>query len=105
MRILLLLVCLLATCTALNIKKQGLTNSLSRVTRRPRDLMLMANKYCEDTTRTIRRSSSTVTVGKVKIGSEHPVVRQTMATTSTDDVEASVAQIERIAKEGARWRV
>ncbi len=62
----------------------------------------MANKYCEDTTRTMRRTSSTVTVGKVKIGSEHPVVRQTMATTSTHDVEASVAQIERIAKEGGQ---
>ena len=62
----------------------------------------MANKYCEDTTRTIRRKSSTVTVGKVKIGSDHPVVRQTMATTSTHDVEASVAQIERISKEGGQ---
>jgi 4-hydroxy-3-methylbut-2-en-1-yl diphosphate synthase IspG/GcpE len=35
----------------------------------------------------------TITVGKVLIGSDHPVAKQTMATTVTKDVEASVAQV------------
>lgn len=35
----------------------------------------------------------TITVGKVPIGSAHPVAKQTMATTVTKDVEASVAQV------------
>ena len=32
-------------------------------------------------------------VGKVPIGSEHPVAKQTMCTTVTRDVEASVNQV------------
>ena len=32
-------------------------------------------------------------VGKVPIGSEHPVAKQTMCTTNTRDVEASVEQV------------
>jgi hypothetical protein len=36
---------------------------------------------------------STVTVGKVLLGSAHPVAKQTMTTTNTRDVEASVAQV------------
>jgi len=60
-----------------------------------------ALKYCEDVTKAIRRPTRTIMVGKVPIGSEHPVAKQTMCTTSTRDVEASVAQILRIAEEGA----
>jgi 4-hydroxy-3-methylbut-2-en-1-yl diphosphate synthase IspG/GcpE len=44
---------------------------------------------------------STVTVGPIKIGSEFPVQKQTMCTTNTKDVEASVEQIVKIHKEGA----
>ena len=32
-------------------------------------------------------------MGKVPIGSEHPVAKQTMCTTVTRDVDASVAQV------------
>lgn len=39
--------------------------------------------------------------GKVKIGANNPIVVQSMTSTSTTDEEASVAQIERIAKAGA----
>jgi (E)-4-hydroxy-3-methylbut-2-enyl-diphosphate synthase len=41
-----------------------------------------------------------VTIGNVKIGSEHPIAIQTMTTTKTDDVEATVAQIKKCAEEG-----
>ena len=37
----------------------------------------------------------TITVGKVPIGSAHPVAKQTMTTTVTRDVEASVEQVGR----------
>ena len=57
--------------------------------------------YCEDVCRTIRRKTRTVWVGKVPIGSEHPIARQTMTTTDTKDVEASVAQIKKCADNGA----
>ena len=62
---------------------------------------LFAEKYCQDVTRATRRPTRTITVGKVPIGSEHPVAKQTMATTVTRDVEASVDQVIKIAKEGA----
>lgn len=62
----------------------------------------MANKYCEDTTRTARRPTSVVNVGDVQIGSDFPVVKQTMTTTSTRDVGASIDQVSRIAAEGGQ---
>ncbi|CAM9221239.1 unnamed protein product, partial [Ectocarpus sp. 6 AP-2014] len=49
-------------------------------------------KYCEDTSATKRRTSRTVWAGKVPIGSEHRIARQTMTTTNTNDVDATVAQ-------------
>ena len=57
--------------------------------------------YCVDTTRTVRRKTRTVWVGPVPIGSEHPIAKQTMTTTDTRDVEASVAQIKKCADAGA----
>ena len=57
-------------------------------------------KYCEDVSRAVRRPTRTVVVGPVKIGSDYPVQKQTMCTTNTKDVEASVEQIVKIAKEG-----
>lgn len=52
-------------------------------------------KYCEDTTATKKRATRTVWAGKVPIGSEHRIARQTMTTTNTNDVEATVAQARR----------
>lgn len=62
---------------------------------------LFAAKYCEDVHRARRRPTRTVQVGKVSIGSAHEIAKQTMTTTNTRDVEKSVEQIIKIAKEGA----
>ena len=63
--------------------------------------MSSVGKYCEDTTRPRRRPTRTCQIGKVPIGSQHPIAKQTMTTTVTKDVEGSVEQILKIAKEGA----
>ncbi len=48
-----------------------------------------------------RRETSTTHVGNVEIGSRYPIRVQTMNNTSTNDIEASVAQAMRIADAGA----
>ena len=48
-----------------------------------------------------RRHSETVKIGEILIGGSHPIAVQSMTNTATADVEASVAQIERIATAGA----
>lgn len=48
-----------------------------------------------------RRPTKSVPVGRVIIGGDAPVVIQSMTNTDTNDVEASVAQIERIYEAGA----
>lgn len=58
------------------------------------------NQYCEDLYTVQRRKTRTVTCGPVKFGSDHPIVRQTMATTFTADVDATVDQIMRCADKG-----
>jgi len=58
------------------------------------------DKYCEDLYTVCRRKTRTVECGPIKFGSEHPIVRQTMATTNTGDVEATVDQIMRCADKG-----
>lgn len=57
-------------------------------------------KYCEDLYTVNRRKTRTVTCGPIKFGSDHPIVRQTMATTDTANVEASIEQIIRCADKG-----
>mmetsp|Transcript_33440 Transcript_33440/g.60236 ORF Transcript_33440/g.60236 Transcript_33440/m.60236 type:complete len:749 (-) Transcript_33440:619-2865(-) len=57
-------------------------------------------KYCEDLYSVKRRPTRTVTCGPIKFGSDHPIVRQTMATTDTANVEASIEQIMRCADKG-----
>ena len=44
----------------------------------------------------IRRPAHEVRIGRVTIGGEYPVAVQSMTNTDTNDVTASVAQIERI---------
>ena len=69
----------------------------------PRDLAfgpLELGSYCTDPYKVMRRKTRTVTAGPVKIGSEHPLVRQTMTTTLTSDVEGSIEQIIACADEG-----
>ena len=48
--------------------------------------------YCESVYQTIRRPTRTVWVGKVPVGSQHPIARQTMTTTDTRDVAKTVEQ-------------
>ena len=47
-----------------------------------------------------RRKTRTCQAGPVKFGSEHPIVRQTMATTLTSDVQGTIDQVIRCADEG-----
>ena len=48
-----------------------------------------------------RRKTSTTRVGKLLIGSDYPIRIQTMANTSTNDIEGSVAQAQRVQAAGA----
>ena len=48
-----------------------------------------------------RRHTTTTKVGNIEIGSEHPVRVQTMANTSTNDIDGSVAQANRCFAAGA----
>lgn len=50
---------------------------------------------------TPRRKTPTVRVGKVPVGSCHPVVVQSMTNTDTEDVAATVAQVADLAKAGS----
>lgn len=58
------------------------------------------SKYCDDLYTVSRRKTRTVECGPIKFGSEHPVVRQTMATTNTADVDATIDQVIRCADKG-----
>jgi (E)-4-hydroxy-3-methylbut-2-enyl-diphosphate synthase len=50
---------------------------------------------------TIRRSTVTVRVGGVPIGSGHPIVVQSMTNTDTADVESTVGQVAALARAGS----
>ena len=50
-----------------------------------------------------RRPTISVRIGDTPLGAEHPIRVQSMATTSTLDTEASVAQAERIIAAGAEY--
>ncbi|XP_073273488.1 4-hydroxy-3-methylbut-2-en-1-yl diphosphate synthase (ferredoxin), chloroplastic-like [Primulina huaijiensis] len=64
-------------------------------------LLVPRQKYCESVHKTIRRKTRTVMVGNVALGSEHPIRIQTMTTTDTKNVAATVEQVMRIADQGA----
>jgi (E)-4-hydroxy-3-methylbut-2-enyl-diphosphate synthase len=57
-------------------------------------------QYCADLHTVTRRKTRTVNCGPVKFGSDHPIVRQTMATANTADVEATVDEVMRCADKG-----
>ena len=48
-----------------------------------------------------RRTTTTTTVGGLSIGSEHPVRIQTMANTSTNDIQGSIEQAKSCMEAGA----
>ncbi|GMH07109.1 hypothetical protein Nepgr_008949 [Nepenthes gracilis] len=64
-------------------------------------LLVPRQKYCDSLNKTVRRKTRTVMVGNVAIGSDHPLRIQTMTTTDTKDVAATVAQVMGIADSGA----
>ncbi|HEY4099805.1 MAG TPA: flavodoxin-dependent (E)-4-hydroxy-3-methylbut-2-enyl-diphosphate synthase [Gemmatimonadales bacterium] len=49
----------------------------------------------------VRRSTPTVMVGGVAVGSSHPVVVQSMTNTDTADVDATIAQVALLARAGS----
>nr|TKR85774.1 hypothetical protein D5086_0000243950 [Populus alba] len=55
-------------------------------------LLVPIKKYYESINKTVRRKTRTVMAGNVPLGSEHPVRVQTMTTTDTKDVAATVEQ-------------
>ncbi|KAK2075593.1 hypothetical protein QBZ16_001701 [Prototheca wickerhamii] len=65
------------------------------------DLWLPTPHYCEDVYRTVRRPTRTVQIGRVPVGSAHPIARQTMTTSDTRDVAKTVEQVKRCADAGA----
>merc|ERR1719313_2060525 len=67
----------------------------------PRDQAFgLLKEYCTDPYLCTRRTTRTVEAGPVKFGSEHPLVRQTVATTLTSDVEGTIEQVIACADEG-----
>jgi len=62
---------------------------------------MLANRYCESLNRLIRLKSLEVSVGGLIIGGFSPIRVQTMATTSTNDTEATVNQCIRSIQAGA----
>jgi len=57
-------------------------------------------KYCESIFETKRRPTRTVMVGGVAVGSDHPIRMQSMTTSSTHDVSATIDQAMRLADAG-----
>lgn len=64
------------------------------------ELLGSLDKYCEDLHLVTRRKTRTVTCGPINFGSDHPIVRQTMGTTDTADVEGTIEQVMRCADKG-----
>ncbi|GFR52316.1 hypothetical protein Agub_g14853, partial [Astrephomene gubernaculifera] len=68
--------------------------------KRPAGRMLL-NKYCESVYQTQRRPTRTIMIGKVPVGSSHRIALQTMTTTDTRNVQATVDQVKKCADAGA----
>ena len=56
--------------------------------------------YCASRFRTIRRKTTAVNVGSVGVGGDNPLRVQSMTTTLTQDVAATVAQSIALAEAG-----
>eukprot|EP00854_Cymbomonas_tetramitiformis_P022742 gene22742-27455_t len=71
-------------------------------------LLIPSGVYCPDTVQSMRRKTRTMYVGDpdspgcVKMGSEHPIVRQTMLCADTNDIEAVTDEAKRCADAGAQ---
>jgi (E)-4-hydroxy-3-methylbut-2-enyl-diphosphate synthase len=62
---------------------------------------LVIPKYCESIHQTRRRPTRTITIGPVKVGSDHRIALQTMTTTDTRNIQATVDQVKKCADAGA----
>ena len=60
----------------------------------------MPSEYCPSRHRTVRRLTRVVQVGHVGVGGSHPLRLQSMTTSDTEDVAATVAQCIRLAEAG-----
>jgi (E)-4-hydroxy-3-methylbut-2-enyl-diphosphate synthase len=60
----------------------------------------MSSDYCPSRHRTIRRLTRVVNVGGVAVGGANPIRLQSMTTSDTEDVAATVAQAIRLAEAG-----
>ncbi|MEC9123985.1 MAG: flavodoxin-dependent (E)-4-hydroxy-3-methylbut-2-enyl-diphosphate synthase, partial [Verrucomicrobiota bacterium] len=59
-----------------------------------------ASPYCASRYHSIRRQSHAVRVGDLSVGGENPIRVQSMTTTDTLDVEATVRQTLELAEAG-----
>ena len=60
----------------------------------------MASTYCASRFHSIRRKSRIVSIGNIQTGGTHPVRIQSMTTTDTMDVDATVRQTIELAEAG-----
>ena len=60
----------------------------------------IAPTYCDSVLQRYRRHTRTVMVGRVGVGGDHPIRVQSMTTTRTQDIEATVAQAIRLVEVG-----
>ena len=63
----------------------------------------MSNKYCESLTKYQRRKTRSVQIGDVPLGSHYPVRVQSMTTTDTMEIQATVEQSIRMIKAGCEY--
>ncbi len=61
----------------------------------------MPSEYCPSRHRTVRRLTRVVNVGGVGVGGDNPIRVQSMTTSDTEDVAATVAQAIRLAEAGS----
>ncbi len=59
--------------------------------------------YCKLRAMIERRKTVTVQIGQVPIGSDHPIVVQSMTNTDTADIEATVEQSRQLFQAGSEW--
>ena len=60
-------------------------------------------KYCPNLHKYERYQSRTVSIGNISLGSKHPIRVQSMTTTNTLDIDATVKQSIRIIKAGSDY--
>ncbi|MDR0420163.1 MAG: (E)-4-hydroxy-3-methylbut-2-enyl-diphosphate synthase [Prevotellaceae bacterium] len=59
--------------------------------------------FCKSLTKYSRRKTNAVNVGNIPLGGENPIRIQSMINVATTDIDAAVAQCEKIAKAGADY--